>query len=555
MKKLFSFLACAILLVACSEPIQLGGQYLGSSNTTTTQPFSVALSNSNQLIDQYIDQGIEAINKITTDKAHFAPISKLASALPRKLTTYLNQLDDYQTLLVNEGGLYLYDGTYNGKTVGRRKEYYLQKGFSNFKMTDDQNLEGCPVKHQDKSAVKNMLSSKGKDLNQTLENAGRELSATLEEAWKQQEQGNIFGVRFTMPEFEQLKAQLALKRNNEQNSAETALKRMNVAEACAMMQKYQNDIKVSIGQIINYFVANLSITPIVHDKVEVFANSAKPFILLGETYEAEIALGAYSSQAEFSVNVGGRALKVEDGKAKFTTRPSSIGTQSFTANIIVKNPLTGKIVTTSKEFNYEVGVPSVTASPDKMNVFYVGVDNPISLAAAGISSNDLSVSITGGGATIKPAGGKGKYIVNATRPTTSGKFCEIRLFDQRKNRVLASFPFRVKDIPDPIVQLANGRTDGVIKAAEMRVMRGIMAVLENFDFDAKCKIQGFTMYYTAKGKAPVELINSGGRFNGKIKQLVEQAATGDIFIFTNVKGRYPKDVADRKLTGLAFIIR
>ena len=37
-----------------------------------------------------------------------------------------------------------------------------------------------------------------------------------------------------------------------------------------------------------------------------------------------------------------------------------------------------------KEFEYEVGERSVTVSAEKMNVFYIGVDNPVAVSA-GIS--------------------------------------------------------------------------------------------------------------------------------------------------------------------------
>ena len=56
-----------------------------------------------------------------------------------------------------------------------------------------------------------------------------------------------------------------------------------------------------------------------------------------------------------------------------------------------------------------------------MNVFYVGVDNPISVAAAGVSSNDLKVSVTNGTARNT---GRGQYDITVSNP---GAVCNVTL--------------------------------------------------------------------------------------------------------------------------------
>ena len=94
-----------------------------------------------------------------------------------------------------------------------------------------------------------------------------------------------------------------------------------------------------------------------------------------------------------------------------------------------------------------------------------------------------------------------------------------------------------------------------MKATEMHEMRGLMAMLENFDFDARCKIQGFTMYYTPKRQDPIEIVANGGRFTGRAMQAIQSAKFGDSYQFIDVKGRCPGDQASRKLNSLAFVIK
>jgi hypothetical protein len=80
---------------------------------------------------------------------------------------------------------------------------------------------------------------------------------------------------------------------------------------------------------VNFLAGQMGKLELNYDKFDVFSQSAKPYILLGETYESEIALGAYSSQAKFSVSVGGSSLKIVDGKAKYTARGSSVGQKNL----------------------------------------------------------------------------------------------------------------------------------------------------------------------------------------------------------------------------------
>ena len=83
----------------------------------------------------------------------------------------------------------------------------------------------------------------------------------------------------------------------------------------------------------------------------------------------------------------------------------------------------------------------------------------------------------------------------------------------------------------------------------------MIAWLDNFDFDAKCNIQGFNLVKVAKRSDPVEVTNSSGRFASKAANLVRSAKPGDTFYFENVKARCPGDKAGRKINSLVFRIK
>ena len=67
--------------------------------------------------------------------------------------------------------------------------------------------------------------------------------------------------------------------------------------------------------------------------------------------------------------------------------------------------------TTNKITDLDNGTLAIAA--DKMNIFYIGVDNPITVAASGVSSKNLS--LTSDGATIK-ATEDGHYSIACSQP-------------------------------------------------------------------------------------------------------------------------------------------
>ncbi|MCP4443458.1 MAG: hypothetical protein GY810_31530 [Aureispira sp.] len=194
------------------------------------------------------------------------------------------------------------------------------------------------------------------------------------------------------------------------------------------------------------------------------------------------------------------------------------------------------------------GNQTFAISVDKMNVFYIGVDNPISIASS-VPTQNLSINVADNSGISIENQGPSSYIVNATQPGSA----TINITNRATNKTYP-FQFRVKRIPDPIARLGR-KTDGVMKSGEFKAQRGLTAWLDNFDFDAKCSIQSYTMYYTRKRQDPVEIHSTGGRFTGRIATAITSAKPGDQYAFVNVKARCPGDRAGRRINGLSFQIK
>jgi gliding motility-associated protein GldM len=502
----------------------------------------------NDIVEHAIKTTVSSMEETAKTKIQYQPLVEKAKAVKDITAGFYTYIDEMRTRMVDESG-----GPYTAQDAA-------DQGHPEY--------EGRPKGKKDTDTPQRIFVSgdygkgpgektpEGPVLDKKIQDLRKEYLAFVEKLWEGEGiKGTIFA--------DKTKKEAALKELEEEMTLTSSenyhpeahegkswsaytFGYMPVAAVYPMLRKYQNDARSSEAAIVNFLSSQMGKLELNYDKFDVFSQSPKPYILLGETYEAEIALGAYSSQSKFSVQVGGSTLKIENGKAKYTASGSSVGQKTYSAKISVQNPLTGETETFTKDFHYEVGQPSVNVSADKMNVFYIGVENPVTVAAAGINSSNMAVSMSGGTLT-KKAGTN--YIVTCDKQGDAS----ITVKDT-KNGKSFPFAFRVKRIPDPVVKLGN-KADGAMGSGEFKAQPGLAAWLENFDFDAKCTVQSYTLYYTRKREDPVELQGEGGRFSDKVLTAVGQAKPGDQYAFTDVMARCPGDKAGRRVNGLAFKIK
>ncbi len=181
-------------------------------------------------------------------------------------------------------------------------------------------------------------------------------------------------------------------------------------------------------------------------------------------------------------------------------------------------------------------------SPTKMNVLYVGIDNPIKVAVSGYESTEIDVAITN--ASIR--GKEGEYIVNPKRPGSS-------IFVVRaKGEVVQQTTFRVKGLPDPMVMVA-GKRGGEISKNVLLAQEAVFAMMANFDFDIEFKIEGFTVSTTDEDGYYIEVNSGSNKITKEQKQLIENCPVGARVNFEQVTAKGP-DGTIRKLPAIVFKI-
>lgn len=339
--------------------------------------------------------------------------------------------------------------------------------------------------------------------------------------------------------------------NEKLNWADFTFGHMPLGATMPIFSKFKNDIKASEAELLNYLAGKVGVggATVVLDKYTVVSAPKKTYIIKGERFETDVFLSASAgtdSQTGLSISVNGRGLSPNsDGVAKYSEAASTTGLKKYNAAITITDPVTGEKETFRKEFEYEVGERSVAISASKMNVFYIGVDNPVEISAAGVNSEHVKVSMDGGTITRNS---DGTYTVRATVPSNNAKV------NVSADGLNASKGFRVKRIPDPVPKLSKKR-GGVMSPGEFKAQPGVLPVLENFDFDTKCAIKGFRLVRVAPRSDAEVRPNRGGKYNPDAKTLISKAKPGDRYFFEDIKCECPGDKGPRDLGGMNFMIR
>jgi len=319
----------------------------------------------------------------------------------------------------------------------------------------------------------------------------------------------------------------------------------------ALLSKMQNDVKNSESDIINALYRRIDVSSFKFDTLSTRVVANSNYVLLGEEYRAEIFLAAFSSTSNPSVTLGDvdsvtntikgpkdtSSVKVSKGIGVYTFSPTTEQTYKYGGLIGMKDPADPKhILYFPFKSEFKAARPAIVVSPDKMNVFYIGVDNPVSISVPGIAAEDIQPSMSGGSIS----GARGKYIVKVTA-AMSGKECSVNVSAKTKTGVKSmgqGVKFRVKSVPDPVAEFAGKRGTDVIQQAALKGSSAVMAKLDNFEFDLKFPVMSFSVSMNVNGQE-IEEATNGSALSDKQKSMLAKAKKGNKVYIENVKVKKP----------------
>jgi len=313
--------------------------------------------------------------------------------------------------------------------------------------------------------------------------------------------------------------------------------------ALTILSKFQNDIKNSEAQIVDYCHKKIGEVKVVFDQFQVLAQASSNYVMPGDKLSITAGVGAFSAAAKPTVTINGQVLPIgPDGTAEFNTVASSAGEKTVNVKIDYTKP-NGQTETVNKEVKYTVGLPSgASVFLEKMNVLYIGEDNPLTISGGSVGREKVHVTFSNG--DIAPAGGSNadEWIA---KPVKQGDATIVVTAAGKPY----PFPMRVKLLPDPTGFIGSHK-GGSISASEFQADQGLIARLDNSEFQSAFQVKSYTIGAVGGGIPQyIQAVNTGNRWNGTAAQIVAKATPGTRVFFDEIHV-VGKDGRDRVIAPL-----
>ena len=320
-----------------------------------------------------------------------------------------------------------------------------------------------------------------------------------------------------------------------------------LAASMALLSQIQADVRNTESDVVRYLLTKIDEGSFKFNAIKPLVVQRSDYVIQGDEYYAEIMMAARDTTQPPIVTVNGNTLKTSEGMGILRLPANSTGQKTWSGEISVMGP-DGNYNTHPISGEYLVSQPSVVISPTKMNVFYEGVDNPVEISVPGIPSEDLRVNISNARITRKGSG----YIVR-TNAGSAGREAVItvaaRVNDSDRN--LGRKSFRIKRVPDPIAKV-NDQRDGAIAKALLIAQLGVVADMENFEFDLQFKVTQFSVSTIRNGYV-VDASSNSNLFTDEQKDLMRGTVRGQRVFIQDIQAVGP-DGRRRSLGSITLLV-
>ncbi len=326
---------------------------------------------------------------------------------------------------------------------------------------------------------------------------------------------------------------------------------MPMAAVITNLDKIQADLKNVESEFLHVFAAASSKFVFKINKLQAKVIAPTAYILSGQEFKADVMLGASSTEltsdrmkvlvgatydeATKKLTVPGSSITISDGMGKYESVTSSTGQKNLKGVVVYKNPR-GDDEYYPFDYSYMVAPPFTAVAADNMNIFYAGIENPVSVSSAGFSPSDLRVTVTGCGAVAKPTAA-GKYILTAKSSGT----CAIAVAAKVNGIYQQQGPikvFRVRDIPAPVLKLGGKIATSNLEFTrnEIRMIGGVGAESPGFMFPVNMIVKSFDLF--VPGIMPITCTSNN--LNQDAKKALADLRVGQKAYIDNIKVLTPK---------------
>ncbi|MDD4602289.1 MAG: gliding motility protein GldM [Bacteroidales bacterium] len=312
-----------------------------------------------------------------------------------------------------------------------------------------------------------------------------------------------------------------------------------------------NNIKAEVYNaefdVVNNLYGSIDALNFKFDKIQAKVIPRSSYIFLGEEYQAEILVGAYDTKQNPDVRYAlgsdtltpanfknATSLEGSNGMVILKLGGSSEGLKKYAGIIKVVSPL-GDTMTFHFKDEFIVAKPAITISPIKMNVFYIGVDNPVEISVPGGPERIVPSISTG---SIRQDGKE--WIVSGL--TTNGAreaVISVNAVFSGKSKNMGSYKFRLKTVPDPIIKIA-GKNEGFISKSLLLASPFLVPEMTpGFDFDLRYTVTSFVFSTATSAGEGSDIKVQGNRLTPEILKVVNNARRNQRIWFDDIYVKGP----------------
>jgi gliding motility-associated protein GldM len=309
-----------------------------------------------------------------------------------------------------------------------------------------------------------------------------------------------------------------------------------VPAALASLSQKQSEVRRVESEILDHLATQVGAKEIKFDKIFAVVIPDSRTVVVGQTYKAEVAIGAYSSAITPRISINGSALAVKEGKGSYEVKAQ--GGQfdkngqiqrSYTATVSFPKP-DGSIETVTQEEKYTILKPSIQLMSSSLPALYFRCANKIQTSSPGLGSLFNPTYAGSGAEFINGGGGKVTVVPNSAK---------VSMNVLNDGILYETFPFNVRKVPKPtILATANGSPvdDNVKKrglnASSVRSINLIAVADEDFKNnnpeDANFRVSSFDVFLASGTRPKGSMKGVSGNVN--ISSLAQQAEAGDRYL-------------------------
>lgn len=323
-----------------------------------------------------------------------------------------------------------------------------------------------------------------------------------------------------------------------------------LAAVVTNLSKIQADIRNAEADIVKALFRNISADDFKFDTLAAKVIPQSNYVLQGDSFRADVFVAAFSKTQKPRFRVGteftdtsmyangtfeeldSNNIRIQNGMARYTVPASAEGLKEWGGIIQIKGPDGSWRSYNVPKQSYTVAKPALVVSPTAMNVFYRGLDNPVEVSVPGVPTDKLQVSMSnasksGSNGAFKVRPGKGAECVISVSADINGKKTN---FGKKE--------FRVKNVPDPKPYFGGKTGSDNIPRKNLLAAAGVIAKMENFEFDLRFDIVSYQVSATIRGNV-VEEACRGPALSSNAKKIIGELKSGQKLYLEKIKAKGP----------------